>query len=127
MHDELGLGRPLANLLVKRKIGSAKGWFHTSERPARFGRGSLPGALHAMYRCEVISFVHVDGRRFLGTQHDLHLIHRVSKSAACTLARGKVRMANGWYVEGRSPVRRGRGARWFKGQRSAGLSATSGG
>lgn len=114
MHSVLGLGKPLANLLIKRKVGSAKGWFHLGERPKHVGRGSPSGIDHNMYRHESVSFVHVDGRRFSGTQFEFHLAHSVSKSAACNLARGKVRVVNGWYVEGRPPVRKGRGARWLR-------------
>lgn len=125
MHSDLGLQKSLANLLIKGKVRSAKGWFFRGMRPVAFGHGS-PGTHHPMYRSEAIAFRHMDGREFRGTQHEFHLAHGVSKSAACNLARGRVRVANGWYVEGRPPLRKGRGARWFKPQNRA-PSATSGG
>lgn len=114
MHEELSLTRSLANLLLKGKIRSARGWYLQGRRPSVFNRASGIGADHHMYRHEVIRFMHMDGREFVGTQHDFRSVSSLSKSAACNLARGKVRVANGWYVEGRPPIKKGRGARWFR-------------
>lgn len=113
MPDELGLTRPLANLLIKRRIGSAKGWFHVGERPARVGRGSGGGKSHPAYRSDVYTFLNVDGRKFSGTQFDLHREHGVSRSAACNLVAGNQRCVKGWYVEGKPPIAKtGKGAKY---------------
>lgn len=109
----LGIKRSLANMLIKGRVNSACGWFFKGRRP-KFRGADFGGRDHMMYRPEVIRFLHLDGREFVGTQHDFSLSGEVSKSAACNLARGVARVANGWYVEGRPPVRKGRGARWFK-------------
>jgi hypothetical protein len=114
MNLVLGMTRPLANLLVKGRIGSANGWYFAGKRPAHVGRGSRGGVDHPMYRAKVIRFLHVDGREFCGTQFKLHQQEGISKSAACNLARGKVKVANGWYVEGTTLPTTGRGARWLK-------------
>ncbi|WP_192215651.1 HNH endonuclease [Methylobacterium bullatum] len=114
MHVVLGMTRALANLLIKGRIGSANGWFPAGKRPPYVGRGSRNGAAHPMHRAELINFLHVDGRSFSGTQFQLHREHGVTKSAACNLARGKVKVANGWYVEGTALPTTGRGARWLK-------------
>lgn len=111
---ELGLTKPLANLLIKGRIGSGNGWFIEGNRPKHIGRGSPFGSGHAMYRPEKITFIHVDGRVFHGTQFEFHKETGVSKSSACLLARGKYSVANGWYVEGRGLPKTGRGARWAK-------------
>lgn len=110
----LGISRSLANMMLKGRIRAAKGWYIKGRRPTHFGHAKGSGADHHMYRSESITFLHLDGRKFVGTQFEFHQACGVSKGAACTLARGKARMANGWYVEGRPPVRKGRGARWFK-------------
>lgn len=114
MQTALGLSKPLANLLVKGRIGSAKGWFIAGNRPAHIGRGSRGGSDHPMYRAKEHRFLHVDGRVFVGTQFELHQTHGMSKSAACNLARGRIKVANGWYVEGTTLPTTGRGARWRK-------------
>lgn len=107
MPGALGVSKSLANMLIKGRTKSAAGWY-LSHNP-KPGTG---GAAHHMYRHERIAFRHVDGRTFTGTQHDLHLAHGLSKSMVCRLARGQFRCAKGWYVEGRPPAKRGRGAKW---------------
>lgn len=105
---QLGISKPLANMLIKGRVRSAKGW-HLAGQPAP----RLAGKSHPMYRSEQIVFLHVDGRRFKGTQHDLHLTHGLSKSMVSRLVRGEFRCAKGWYVEGKPPnAKVGRGRRW---------------
>jgi hypothetical protein len=110
--SELGLSRSLANMLVKGRIKSARGWFLAKHHKHEVGRKG--GTLHPMYRSEVHKFHHVDGRTFEGTQFDFHLQCGVSKSAACTLVRGKVSTANGWFLDGKQINPRGKSARWLK-------------
>lgn len=112
MPIHLGISRAAACRLVNGKDGSASGWFLKGQRPlGRMGRfEGYSGASHPMYRPEVISFIHVDGRRFTGTQHGLHLAHGLSKSMVCRLARGQFRTAKGWYIDGTKPAKVGRGA-----------------
>ena len=111
MAADLGMSRPLANMLVKGRVKTACGWWRKGERP-KFRGADFSGSGHPMYRAEVIEFRHVDGRRFTGTQYELHLTHGIAKSMVCRLARGQFRCAKGWYVEGKPPAKVGRGARW---------------
>lgn len=106
---ELGISRSLANMLIKGRLKSAKGWYFAHQpRPER-----LKGSSHPMYRARKTTFRHVDGRVFVGTQHELHLAHGLSKSMACRLARGDFRCAKGWYVEGKPPIAKtGKGAKY---------------
>lgn len=112
MADQLGMSKAAACRLVNGKDGSANGWFVKGKRPAGvMGRSEgYSGAAHPMYRPEFIEFLHVDGRRFTGTQHALHLKYGLSKADACRLARGQYRCAKGWYVKGKPPAKTGRGA-----------------
>jgi hypothetical protein len=112
MADQLGMSKAAACRLVNGKDGSANGWFIKGRRPSgRMGRAEgYVGAAHPMYRAEIINFVHIDGRQFSGTQHDLHIKHGISKADACRLARGQFRCTKGWYVEGKPPAKTGRGA-----------------
>jgi hypothetical protein len=107
----LGVSRASACRLVNGKDKSANGWFFEGKRPQVMGRSEgFSGAEHPMFRAEIFHFRHVDGTEFRGTQHDLHLVHGVSKSMACRLARGQFRTAKGWYVDGTKPAKVGRGA-----------------
>jgi len=113
MADQLGISKAAACRLVNGKDKSANGWFVEGARPERIGRTDRPGGTgHPMYRPEQLVFRHVDGRTFIGTQHDLHVYHGVSKSMACRLARGQFSCAKGWYVEGNPPSKKGRVAAW---------------
>lgn len=105
---DLGISRSLANMLVKGRVKSAKGWY-----PAGNPRPERGGEAHPSYRAARIVFRHVDGRRFEGTQHEFHLAHGVGRSMVSRLARGQFRCAKGWYVEGKPPIAKvGRGAKW---------------
>lgn len=106
----VGMSKAAACRLVNGKDGSANGWFLEGNKPARMGRGSMGGADHHMYRPEVIQFRHIDGREFAGTQYELHVSHGLAKADCSRLARGVFRCAKGWYVEGKPPAKRGRGA-----------------
>lgn len=101
----IGLSKAGACNLVSGKFKSSKGWhLADSPQPDRGGKN------HPMYRRKVHHFVHMDGRRFRGTQHQLHVTHGVSKSMACRLATGQFATANGWFLEGTSLPKTGRGA-----------------
>lgn len=106
----LGFSRAMANLLVKRRCKSAKGWFLNGERPRHVGRGLGGGKAHHAYKPEVYQFLHVDGRRFQGTQFDLQTHAGLHSTMASRLVRGEFRCTKGWYIEGRPPAKRGRGA-----------------
>ena len=112
MHELLGIGRSLANMLVKRRVSSAKGWYRAGETP-RFRGVDLSGSAHPMYRPERHHFLHVDGRRFDGSQYDLTTVFGLSKSSVCMLVSGKFRCVKGWYVEGNPPIAKtGKGAKY---------------
>lgn len=91
----LGLSKSLANMLVKGRVNSAKGWYLAGNpRPER------GGANHPMYRRELIEFRHDSGEVFVGTQHQFHLAHGLIKSAVCRLVRGQAKSWHGWRVGG---------------------------
>lgn len=103
----LGVDKSLANMLLKGRVKSAKGWY-LADRP----EPRRDGQHHAMYRKEVHEFVHVDGRSFTGTQHEFHEACGVSKSAACKIARGMAKVWNGWHLRGAELPTVGRASRW---------------
>jgi hypothetical protein len=107
MPDALGIDRPLANMLVKGRAKSAKGWYLAGKPKPEYG-----GSRHPMYRSEVHEFINVDGRSFTGTQHEFHLACGVSKPAASNLARRKVTVWNGWHLKGADLPKVGRASRW---------------
>ena len=112
MAGQLGMSKGAACRLANEKDCSANGWFIKGKRPAgRFGRSEgYAGDTHPMYRAEIHDFRHMDGRAFVGTQHELHLVHGVSKSMACRLAKGQFATAKGWYILGNVLPKSGRGA-----------------
>ncbi len=107
---DLGMSRSMANMLIKGRVKSSRGWYLAhNECPSQSGRN------HHMYRHEEVSFIHVDGRRFIGTQNDFHKKHGVSRSMVCRLVSGEFRCAKGWYVEGKPPnAKTGLGAKYRK-------------
>lgn len=94
MHTDLGMSKPLANLLVRGKVNSGRGW---SIGPKYISRPS--GSEHHMYRAEVHRFVHKDGREFVGTQFEFHKACGIRKPDACRLARGQYKVSQGWRIE----------------------------
>jgi hypothetical protein len=108
MPKALGISRAGANLLIKRKLPSMGGWFFPGHKPQFVGRGSRKANNHPMLVATKLHFRHRDGRQFFGTQFEMHRLHGLSKTAACTLASGKRTISKGWYVVGREPSSRGR-------------------
>lgn len=117
MNTELGLSKSLANMLVKGRVKTAKGWYLKE-----FGEPSRSGSNHHMYRDEAHHFVHVDGREFIGTQFDFHVTCGVSKPAACKLARKTAKVWNGWHLKGADLPTHGRASRWLKYQNEQGAT-----
>lgn len=107
---DLGMSKCLANMLIKGRIKSGRGWYLAqNERPSRKGRS------HHKYKRDVVRLVHIDGRKFSGTQDEFHLKHGVARPMVSQLITGKFRCAKGWYVEGRPPnAKTGRGAKYRK-------------
>lgn len=105
----IGLSKSLGNMLLKGRVKCAKGWWIKGTPEPHRG-----GTSHPMYRASRHDFVHVDGRTFMGTQHDLHLNFGVSKAGASLLARGKASVWNGWYLRGATLPTVGKGKRWQK-------------
>lgn len=122
MFERLGISRPGANLLVKRKLPSMDGWFFPDQKPKFIGRGSRKGADHPMAVKTKIHFCHVDGREFVGTQYEMHVTNGISKAGSCTLASGKRTISKGWYVKGRPPARLGRACA-YRATEGAGVTA----
>lgn len=109
MHKVLGMTRPLANLLVKKKIKSAQGW-----SLKELGTFEQKGKNHPMYKHETYDFVHVDGRNFYGTQHDFHLFSGLVRSSISRLTKGHVKTWRGWRLKGTELPTIGRAAKWQK-------------
>lgn len=107
MHGALGLGRPFANLLVERKVGSAHGWFHEGERPKQFGPGGLAGMDHPAADRKVHHFVHTSGAEFVGTRVEFCQAHGVSKKSVCMMLQGTQVLSKGWHLKGATLPRLG--------------------
>lgn len=110
MHEVLGMTRPLANLLVKRKVGSANGWFHQGERPTHIGRGSRQGQQHMMADHRRHRFQHIDGREFEGTQIEFRVHSGVSSAGCSGLVNGNRTISRGWHLVGVKPKTMGKAA-----------------
>lgn len=93
MHTKLGLGRPLANLLAKGKISTAKGWHLDGTEPK-----SSAGARHHMYKPEVHKFLHISGDSFTGTQLEFSDAKGVRRPDASRLVTGAYGTTQGWYM-----------------------------
>ena len=94
MHAELGISRPMANMLIKGRVKSAKGWSLGDKYvPRPSGHG------HPMYRNEVHHLVHEDGREFVGTQFQFHQVCGIRKADACRLVSGQYKVSQGWRVK----------------------------
>lgn len=103
----LGFSRAMANLLIKRRCKTAKGWFFAGERPERVGRGT-GGKSHAMADPAIRSFRHVDGRLFVGTQIQFREATGVSQAGCSGLVRGGRTISKGWHLDGVKPSSKGR-------------------
>ncbi len=104
----LGFSRAMANLLVKRKCRSAKGWFIQGERPEHVGRGMGGGLRHSMADHRVHTFRHIDGRTFVGTQFEFRKVSGVSQSGCTGLVNGGRTISKGWHLDGVTPSSKGR-------------------
>lgn len=62
---EIGLSKSLGNMLIKGRIGSAKGWFIEGKRPVKIGQGGNPGLSHHMADHRQHHFKHINGRAFI--------------------------------------------------------------
>lgn len=102
----LGLSRSLANMLIKGRIKSARGWYL-----ANMPKPTRSGAAHPNYNSEEMLFRHVDGRLFYGTSFDLARHTGMPTSKASNIRSGKQRVASGWYRDGFPPLPIGRGAK----------------
>lgn len=110
----LGFSRAMANLLIKGRCNSAKGWFRSGRRPIHVGRGLGGGQRHAMADHVKRHFRHVDGREFIGTQIEFREISGVSKPGCTRLVRGQQTISRGWYLDGVTPQRKGRAAAYTR-------------
>lgn len=95
IHLQLGLSKTMANMVIKGRVSVAGGW-------SLYGatRKSMSGENHPMYRDAVVRFVNLDGREFVGTQHEFHKTHGVSKADACRLVSGSFAVSHGWSIYG---------------------------
>lgn len=102
----LGFTKSLANMLLKGRVKSARGWYLDGNPKPERG-----GAAHPMYRPEVWNFCHVDGRTFRGTSFDLAQYAGIPRTKASNLGSGRQRVTHGWYREGLLPLPTGRGSK----------------
>lgn len=93
MHHKLGLGRPLANLLVKGRISTAKGWSIVGSE-----RKTLAGDKHHMHRPEVREFRNVNGDVFTGTQLEFSDAKKMRRPDVSRLVNGIFQTTKGWYL-----------------------------
>ncbi len=106
---ELCISKSLVNMLIKGRISVAKGWsLLGGKRKTSFGSN------HHMYKHERLSFLHVDGRSFTGTQFEFSEFSKLHRSAVCKLVLGESKVWKGWYLEGTTLPTKGRGAKWTK-------------
>lgn len=103
----LGFSRAMANLLVKGRCRTAKGWYLAGQRPARVGRG-VEGKAHGMADAAIRVFRHVDGRTFVGTQIEFREATGVSKAGCTGLIKGNRTVSKGWHLDGVTPSEKGR-------------------
>lgn len=109
MNTKLGLTRPLANLLVKGKISTAKGWSIEGVE-----RKTLGGEKHPRYRPEVHEFRHVKGEVFVGTQFQFSEAMKFGRPAVSNLVRGHTAVTKGWYMAAAGFPELKMGSRWAK-------------
>lgn len=109
MHTQLGMTKPLANLLIKGKCQSALGWwFHGNPQP------TTSGDKHHMYTHQRYDFVHVDGREFHGTQFEFYTKFNLNRSGVCNLVNKQSSVYIGWHLRGAVINHNGRSRKWLK-------------
>lgn len=91
MPNEIGISKPLANMLVKGRVKSAKGWSFSGR-----GKQYVSGKDHPMYSDKIYRFKHDDGTEFVGTQFDMNRVHGLNRSACSMLVNGKSQRRKGW-------------------------------
>lgn len=102
----LGIARSLANMLIKGRVKTARGWFLDGNAPPkRHGDG------HPAYNAEKFLFRHVDGRDFYGTAFELAQHAGIPIGKAANIRSGRQRVSGGWYRDGFPPLPVGRGAK----------------
>lgn len=110
----LGLSKSLANMLIKGRVGSARGWFIAGRRPPHFGQGAKPGLDHNMADRRVHRFRNIDGRLFVGTQIEFQRAEGVPSRNCSSLVRGERMITKGWHIDGITPKRTGRAGTYFR-------------
>jgi hypothetical protein len=109
----LGISPSLANMLIKGRVGSARGWFIKGRKPNHIGVGARPGLLHTMADKRDHRFRHVDGRLFVGTQIAFQQATGVPSRSCSSLVRGERLITKGWHIDGVTPKRAGRAGAYF--------------
>jgi hypothetical protein len=107
MPANLGISRSLANMLVKGRLMSAKGWSISG----REHLADRSGANHPSYCPDVFDYRHVDGRQFRGTSYELAMAFGLSIEKTANVRSGRQRVHNGWYRDDAPPHGVGRGAK----------------
>lgn len=117
----LGISRSLANMLIKGRVGSARGWFFEGKYSPKMGRGARAGKNHFMADHRVHRFRHIDGSFFEGTQIEFREVSGVSQSGTTGLVNGSRTISKGWHLDGVTPKTSGRaGAYTRRAQHSVG-------
>jgi hypothetical protein len=110
---DLGISKSLANMLIKGRVGSARGWYLLDRPPVHIGQGARPGALHTMADHRVHRFRHVNGDTFEGTQLEFRAAKGVPQQNCSALVRGARSISRGWHIDGVTPTRVGRAGTYF--------------
>jgi hypothetical protein len=92
-----GVTKTAANMLIKGRISTARGWYLKGKKPK-----DIKGENHPMFRSESFNFKHIDGREFFGTQFDFVKTFGISKPCACRLVNNKQTISGGWGISGNS-------------------------
>lgn len=106
---ELGLSKPMANLLIKGRVFSAKGWQIEGSGHLQWPRN---GRQHSMYKPEIFELYHVDGRRASGDRLDLQSLTGLARPKITQLLNGHSVVSAGWHLPGAVLPTLGRGAKW---------------
>lgn len=102
---DIGISSGMADLLVQKKVSYAKGWFLQGRRPEFFSY-SRPGHANPATDHRRHEIIHLDGRRFSGTQIEIRRKTGIGKSCCSHLVSGKRTLIKGWHLAGVVPEKK---------------------
>lgn len=96
----IGINKSLANMLIKGRISTAKGWYISGNRPELFTLADHIRKNHPMKRRELFIFIHKSGETFIGDSEKFRKEKGVSKACTSRLINNKQIQASGWKIKG---------------------------